>query len=362
MIQILVDGVTLSAHSARRGLGTYLRAVLPRLSEHPDLTVEALVAGDTQLPVGVTPVSVRRRLPPVLNFYEQGLRLSGDIRRANPDVFHSPALDPPRHCAQPWVQTLHDVTPMSFRHRDNWVRRQMWRTRGRRMRGATAVIAISRHTADDGIAHLGLDPRRIHVVHQGVDEAFHPAIDVVKADPPFLLFVSGYGAHKGFPEAVQAITALADAGLPHRLKVVGHMAGRADARVTTMLAQSDRHQRVDRLGYVSVEELRTLYQQSSAVMITSRYEGFCLPAVEAMASGASVVAFDNSALPEVIGDAGLLVPDGDVRAFVGATRRLLGDGRLQEALAEAGAARARQFSWDRSAAEHAAIFRAAASG
>ena len=347
-----MDGVILSTPSALRGLGTYIRAVVSGLAEHPDFTVEVLAPAGTPLPVGVRLRPVRRQLPVFANFYEQSLKLPWDIEKCTADVFHSPALDPPRRCRMPWVQTLHDVIPMEFSHRNHVVRRRMWKTRGKRMRDASRVIAISRHTADGGIRLLGLDPDMIEVVHHGVDPAFRPPESRSQPSPPFVLFVGGYGPHKGFAEAFAVIGQLAAEGLPHRLKVVGD----APARIARRLASAG-GDRVDVVGYVEDRDLRTLYQEADLLAMTSRYEGFGLPVLEAMASGTPVVAFDNSALPEVVGGAGLLVPDGDTRAFARVAKRVLTEPDEWAELAAAGVERASDFSWERSIRAHADIFR-----
>ena len=356
-MRLLIDGVALASPSAQRGVGTYLRALLDRLPQYEDLAVEVLVRGETALPAGVARVAVRRRLPPVGNFFEQALRLPGDVRRVDPDVFHSPALDPPRRCATPWVQTLLDVIPLAVPHREFWLRKRMWQVRGSRMRAAAAVIAISRSTADDGIRQLGLDPSLLHVVHLGVDPGFEPPPTRDEPDPPYLLSVSGYGPHKGFREAFELMQRLRDDGFPHRLKVVGHVGRSGGPIVRAMLSRAGSADRVDLLGFVPTEELRVLYQRASLVVVTSRYEGFCLPAVEAMASGTPVVAFANSALPEVLGDAGVLVRDGDVGAFAAAARELLTVPSKWNEESEAGLARAAHFDWSRSAREHVDILR-----
>jgi glycosyltransferase involved in cell wall biosynthesis len=357
LIDLLVDAVTLSVPSSLRGLGTYVRALVPRLAQLQDFRVHALVAGASPLPATVHAVPVRRRLPTVLQFIEQSIVLPGDIDRVGPTLFHSPAIDPPRRASVPWVQTLLDVTPVAFPHREFRARRRLWMVRGRRIRSAAAVIAISQHSADDGIRLLGLDPRRIHVVHLGVDPAFKRAAAPTQPDRPFLLFVSGYGPHKGLEEAFAVIESLARQGLPHHLKVVGAATSRVQHRLRAMADLTAHPERIELLGHVSGGELQSLYHLAAVTIITSRYEGFCLPAVEAMASGSPVVAFDNSALPEVIGSGGVLVPDGDVCAFAAAVRQVLTNSRYRAELSDAGAARASRFDWDRSTDMHAEVFR-----
>jgi len=222
------------------------------------------------------------------------------------------------------------------------------------------VITDSRHTADDAVRILGLDPAKIHVVHCGADPAFRPRTGRSSDAPPFLLYVGAHGPHKGYAEAFAVAARLATSGLPHRLKVVGAIARRVKPLVTVELNRASHPDRVDLLGFVPFDELVRLYSEAEAVIVTSRYEGFGLPALEAMASGTPVVAFDNSSIPEVVGDGGILVADGDVEAFAAAVRGVVTDERRWKDLSDAGVARASAFSWDQAAIAHAEIYRAVA--
>jgi glycosyltransferase involved in cell wall biosynthesis len=357
--RVLVDGLALATPSASRGIGTYLRSVLePMAGGGLDLGVLAPVG--TPIPAGTHLVPSTRQASERRSYYEQLLRLGRDVRRAAPDVFHSPGTDPPIGAGVPWVQTLHDVIPLAYPGAGYRAERLRWHARGRLIRRAAAVVSDSQHTADDAVRWLGLDPARVHVVHLGVDPRFGPPDVRAAAEPPHLLYVSAYGPHKGYAEAFEVVSALAERGLPHRLKVVGTLARRVKPFVR-MQANAVRHpDRIDLLGVVGFDELLALYQQADAVIVTSRYEGFGLPAVEAMATGTPLVAFANSSLPEVVGDGGVLVPDGDVAAFVDAVASVVTDRARWAELSAAGLARASHFSWPRTAAETAAVLRSVA--
>jgi glycosyltransferase involved in cell wall biosynthesis len=124
------------------------------------------------------------------------------------------------------------------------------------------------------------------------------------------------------------------------------------------VAASPRPDLVDDIGYV--EDMATLYRGADAVIVSSRAEGFGLPALEAMACGTPVVAFANTSLPEVLGDAGVLAPDGDVGALVAAARNVLVDRGLHDDLGHRGVERARLFTWQRTVELHAEAYRTAA--
>ena len=122
---------------------------------------------------------------------------------------------------------MHDVSPLVLRApagSPEWTSvTRRWRRQRPLFSNATAVVAVSKWSADRGIEMLGLDPKRVHVIHHGVEPAFHPAT-VPAADPPFLLLVSEFDPRKGYDVAMEVVARLADDGRPHQLKIVGRIA------------------------------------------------------------------------------------------------------------------------------------------
>jgi glycosyltransferase involved in cell wall biosynthesis len=254
------------------------------------------------------------------------------------------------------VQTVHDLIPLALPHPMSARDATRWRRRADVLRSARTVVAVSRWSADQVIGLFDVDPARVEVVHNGVEAAFTPG-DAPES-PPYLLVVSAWGPHKGFAEAVALAGAIAEAGYPHVLRLAGVHGAWAEERLGEVVDASARPDRVEVLGWV--DDLPALYRGASALLCTSRAEGFGLPALEALACGTPVVAFDNTALPEVLGDAGVLVADGDVTAMAEAVGRVLDDASLAADLRARGPARAAQFSWDATVAGYHEVLVAAA--
>ena len=357
---MLVDGRPLGADGAYRGFGRYLRGVLGELATRADIELAALVAGDGEVPAGVEAVRVTRRAPGRWADREHDLRLSREIRRHPSDVFHGPGHDPPRRCDRPWAQTLHDVIPLTSADPAYTAARQRWRRLVPRFQRADAVITNSHHTAREGVRVLGLDPARVHVAHLGVDARFTPGDGPGDADPPYVLLVAEHGPNKGFAEAFAVIGRLADAGFPHHLRVVGRLAPWVEPHVAALRAGAARPDRIDLLGWVTDEDLLAQYRGATALLVTSRAEGFGLPAVEAMACATPVVAFANSAVEEVVGDGGVLVPDGDVAAVADHVAAIATTPALVTDLRGRAVQRAAGFTWSRCADVHAEVFAAVA--
>jgi alpha-1,3-rhamnosyl/mannosyltransferase len=194
----------------------------------------------------------------------------------------------------------------------------------------------------------------------GVDARFQPSPNRHGTDLPTVLYVGEYGPHKGFAEAFAAAGLIAEAGFPHRLEMVGFLAPWYEPIVRELHAASPQPERIRLLGYV--DDVVDAYQRADALIVTSRYEGFCLPALEAMACGTPVVAFNNSAISETVAGGGMLVPDGDVKALVAALATILADEVAWKDASELGIKHARGFTWERCARDHAEVLRAVATG
>jgi alpha-1,3-rhamnosyl/mannosyltransferase len=222
-------------------------------------------------------------------------------------------------------------------------------------------MADSRYTADVVIEHLQVDPARVEVVPLGLDPRFQPP-PPDRSRPagrgPNVLMVAPWAPYKGYPEAMAVIDRLAEAGLPHELRIVGANDAWMTAQAEATRRSAGRPERVRLEGWV--DDLRDAFWDADVVIVTSRYEGFGLPLLEAMGCGSAVVSFDNSSLPEVAGDGALLVADGDIDAMSEAVRELLHDDTARRDLGRRGVARAAGFTWEDSASTIADVLRSVA--
>ena len=369
-LDVVIDGSPLSGTGVGSGIGTYTRGVVTALAQRSDVRVTVLTASPEDLPSGVIAGVARRDsgrfLPrPRVQLIEHSIRLPLDLRRIRTpgSVFHNPTFHAPAAVARPWVQTLHDAIPLVFEAPDQVRLRKRWQRFGPRYRSASAVIAVSRHSAEEGIRLLDLDPRRVHIAYHGVDPRMRPPGDKLEPapdDPPYVLVVSEYSHRKGFAEAFSVIDDLADLGYPHRLLVAGRIHRWIADDLARLRAKARHPERIELLGLVP--DLVPLYQRASVYLSTSRYEGFGLPALEAMACGTPVIAFSNTAVTEIVDSGGVLVADGDVVGVISAVRSLLDSPASRAEWSARGIERARGFTWQASADAHMAAYRAAAGG
>ena len=345
------------------GLGQHARGLVRALD-----TLHAPLVIHTALPSAVAPLRAMVRRAPSLVLPERGIRghlgrilwtqlaLGRRLAREGVDVLVNTVPEGPLVSSVAQVTVVHDVIPLDFP--DYYPRQQLYFRRlvPAVLRRARVVVAVSEATRRRVIAAYGLSPARVRTVLNGFDaEQFSP--DGPVSDDgglPYVLFVGNLLPHKNLPRLVEAV-ARAATSTPVRLVVVGGGRPRAVAQLRTLADRVGAG--VQRRAFVSPSELAPLLRGARALVLPSLAEGFGLPAVEAMACGTPVIAGNVAALPEVVGDAGLLVDPRDVTALADAVVRVLSDDRLRKELGARGLERAARFSWARCAGELLGIVR-----
>lgn len=353
--RVLVDGRSFADDSAKRGIGTVARYLLPELAALPDMELVALVPPHAAVPDGMEPVPVRRWGRGPAQVRRLGSFPRRLARRLDVDVVLGLGGFPPPPVGPPIVQVLYDVTPLvhdDVRFADA---RRLWSATAARWQAVDEVVAISRWSADTGARHLGLDVDHVHVVHLAPPPWCSADGPAELGDRPFLLVVSTWGPHKGMELAMEVLDALVERGHDVELRIAGDQLPYGHRAMADASAAAAHPARIRLAGWVP--DLAAAYRGAACVLVPSRAEGFGLPAIEAMACGAPVVAFDNSGLAEAVGDGGVLVPDGDVVALTDAAERLLADPVHRAEVVRRGAARTAGMSWTEVAAGYAAVLR-----
>ena len=315
---ILLDADVLGRN--RTGEETYVLNLLRHLPRAaPDLQFAAVTRHPELVPEGVEAIALPAR--------SQELRMAWTLprllRRLRPQLAHfQHAL--PLGYGGPSVVTLHDLhferDPSVMGLADRVTFKLVVPRAAKR---ASRVLAVSERTKRDAVELYGLDPAKVTVTPHGVDPAFSPG----GAPQGYLLFVGAIQARK---DPLAALDAADAAGLP--LVVAG-------PEKEPQLARALRDRGADVRGWVAQDELAELYRGADALVLPSRFEGFGVPVLEAMASGTPVVLSNDPALREVAGDAAVYADDGN---FGAAVARALAE---RERLAAAGLDRARTFSW-----------------
>jgi glycosyltransferase involved in cell wall biosynthesis len=309
-----------------------------------------------------------RRLPAYM--LAAPAQIAAVAHRDRLDVIHDPfGVSPfflPRWLA-PFgrVLTLHDVIPFIYPETHARLTNLLFRRYiPRSLRFVDRITTVSESSRRDIIRILRFPAERVHAIPIGVAPHFAPAgaeacqriRERYGLPADYVLTVGSLNPRKNLETLFAAYQQLRQRGLPHRLVVVGPTDWKS-AGIFQRLRALGIEQDVLLTGFVTDEDLPALYSGASVFAFPSLYEGFGLPPLEAMACGTPVVTSNRSSLPEVVGDAGLLVEPFDVEALASAIDRLLTDPELSAGLIQRGLIRAASFSWTRTARAHRCVYR-----
>src|SRR5215472_17520805 len=299
------------------------------------------------------------------------------LRRLSADLFHIPLNAVPWWMPNPYVVTIHDMSSLLFADRSGYRSNLRMYYLRRGLARADRVLTVSTATRRDVASVFGIPSERVQVVYNAPDPTFRQAaspaagsdgqefawpteiqrvLERYRIHYPFLLYVGRTNPQKNIPRLVEAFAVLRGEIQEHprykelRLIIIGDEIARHPA-LRHAVIQSRVEDSVRFLGFVPIETLRAFYQAASAFVFPSLYEGFGLPPLEAMACGTPVVCSHVASLPEVVGNAALIVNPENVFDIARGMREVLLDETLRSWLIAEGVKNARQFSWERTAAE-----------
>ncbi|MBO1755203.1 glycosyltransferase family 1 protein [Allobranchiibius sp. CTAmp26] len=262
-------------------------------------------------------------------------------RAGRPRLFVSPGFAAPLGWRGPVVLTLHDLMHLDVQgEAGRGVRSYYERVVRPAIRRAPLTLTMSQHAKGRIVAWSGVDGSRVLVVGNGVDASYTPHGPVHEPGYPYVLYVGNHKPHKNLPVLLRAMT---DPGL-RELHLV--MTGAPDPVTMRAAVDLGLGERVHPAGLIPEAQLPSYYRGSQVVAMPSRYEGFGLPLLEAMACGVPAVGGDVTAVPEIAGDGALLVDPRDMDAVAQALVAAVHDTAVRDRLAVAGPRRAARFDWD----------------
>jgi glycosyltransferase involved in cell wall biosynthesis len=296
-------------------------------------------------------------------------------RRLGLDLLHVPYWGSPLGPTTPTVVTVHDIIPLLLpAYQGRTLVRAYSRLVAAAARRADFVLTDSVASQQDIVRHLGIPAHRVRPIHLATDDRFRPLTNPASLvtlrqryslPGRYLLYLGGFDRRKNVPLLLQAFGQLLSGQGEARLVV----AGRLPEKDTTffpdprrIVRQLNIEEAVRFIGWVPDEEKSMLYAGAVAFVFPSRYEGFGLPPLEAMACGTPVIGCAAASLPEVIGGGGLLVAPDDVDSLARAMSRLWNDSDLRTALSQRALAHAARFRWTKAARETLQVYELLVSG
>ncbi len=357
------------------GVATYVRNVLRTLSridgagERASQNKYILIGGPDKLREfrGYPENFILQPFPKPASSLASALGFRHMLQRHDCDLLHIPhTFKTPRFAPCPYVVTVHDL--LGFLYKDGKQTKLQSRVRlelaKQALRGASRILAVSNSTANDLQRLFGIRPERIEVAYNAIDERFQTghATDAdrqfiaerYQVNYPFLLYAGSVKPHKNVVRVIEAFSAL-KAELKKteqypdlKLIIIGDEVSAHPALRRTVIRSGVQND-VRFLGFVPVETLRIFYDLAKIFVFPSLYEGFGLPPLEAMAHGTPVVTSNTSSIPEVVGNAAVLVHPENVFEIMHAMHRVLLDQRLRDELKVRGYMQATKYSWERTA-------------
>jgi len=352
------------------GVGTYTRNIIRALAQR-DHENKYFLLGPTEkvAEIGKLPENFKAVALPAADTFRGYMQCRAVLGRLGCDLVHVPHLFwLPRRLPCHYVVTVHDMLEYMYRaHGASNIRRSLHFDLTRMvLKHASRIFAVSRFTKIEVEKLFGIDPNKIEVVYNAIDHRFLSghATDAdrqflaerYQVTYPFLLYAGRISPHKNLVRIIEAFSALKAELLKqdqyHDLKLIiigDELSKHPDLRRTVVRGgvQND----VRFMGFVPIEVLRIFYDAAKVFVFPSLYEGFGLPPLEAMAHGTPVLTSNTSSIPEVVGNAAVLVNPENVFEMMRALQRVLLDQALREKMRQRGYEQVKKFSWDRSAAD-----------
>jgi glycosyltransferase involved in cell wall biosynthesis len=343
------------------GIGTYIRNLVRQLARLDTETEYVLLCQERDYAIAAALGPNFRAVidnSPAYSLREQ-ISIPIALRRERVDIFHAPHYVLPvlTNCRS--VVTIHDCIHLMFpqylpsRAAYGYARASIWSA----ARKSNRILTVSESSKRDILRFFDVRPEKIVVIYNAIDDRFReqpPEEEVTRVRErfqlhgDFVMYAGNVKPHKNLERLIEAFHLVRLGGLDEaKLVIIGDEVSKY-AELRRAVHRHNLHKYVRFLGFMSDETLAVLYRLAAVFVFPSLYEGFGLPPLEAMASGAPVVTSNVSSLPEVAGDAAILVDPYDPQSIADGLRLLLTDPVMRQTLRERGLQRAAEFSWERS--------------
>lgn len=346
-----IDGFRLRDY----GIGNYLQNTISQLKDIDDNLRFFVFCNPNdiefidELNPAVVPVPRKNFIYSPMNL----IQLSLSLKKYNIHIYHSVHYIAPLAHKLPLVLTLHDMLPFEFPQSiDNISKRGIYKSVQKTINKASKIVAVSRSTKSDVLKHFQINPEKVTVIHNGVDARFFDKIDARKVRNfreryqlhfPFILYAGNVRPHKNIARIIECMEILNEPPFDDLKLVIAGYDISKNKPLRGLISKKGLSERVRVIGYT--DKIIYLYKLAALFINPSLYEGFGVSALEAMAVGTPVILSNKSALPEIAGDAALLVDPYNTNEFADAIKHIIKESKLRSSLVKKGKERASQFTW-----------------
>lgn len=352
------------------GLGRYSRNLLSELLKLDQTNqYTAVITAEDEPEFNLTAPNLKKLVVDIGHYSSsEQTKLNRILNQQNFDLVHFANFNHPIFYRRPFVVTVHDLImhlyPTGAQKSSPW-RRLAYKTVMNDCRRAAKIIVPSSSTKNDLVKLLKFPYHKIVITPEGSEAKFRPqtkaTIEKVRAKlgvpAEYLLFVSRWEKYKGLPALIEAYQRLSSQHPELGLVICGKP-DKQNPEVAELVMQSQQtHSKIITPGFISDDELVALYAGAAVYVHPSWYEGFGIMILEAFSAGAPVITSNVSSLPEVVGDAGLLVDPHNTDDLTAAIEKIITDPKLAEGLRQKGFVRAQQFSWSKMAEQTLVVYK-----
>ncbi len=296
-----------------------------------------------------------KAIHPVIWHYWMEHKVAPFLKSIKADIFISPDGALPINTDTPCLPVIHDINFMHRRRDLPFLKSIYFRKQFRKFaEKASRIATVSEYSKNDLINTWQLDPSRIDVVYNGVSEKFFPQKDTDnnnRPEKPYFLFVGNLSPRKNIPNLIRAYNRFRDRVQEEYQLVIAGERFFLNGEVDRLITNSDYKDEIILTGKKTPDELRLLYSNAIALVFVPWFEGFGIPLLEAMKCACPVICSDTTSMPEIAGDAAVLVKPDNPEMIADEMYRLISNPDIRESRIEIGYRQAEQFSWDNTASD-----------
>jgi glycosyltransferase involved in cell wall biosynthesis len=355
----------------RTGIGTYTYHLIDELNKNKYINDRIFLITDSHQKFFDNEEIILPKNTPILKTYPWYLEIPRRLKKADIDIIHNPTQIPTfSRFTKKNIVTVHDITPF-LNPNEHPFGVSLYNSIffPKTLTYADSIIAVSNNTKSDIMHHFGIPEDKITVIYHGIDKQFRPQnkLDIISLreklgiSDPYILYVGTLEPRKNITFLLKAFFQFNKTHKNYKLVITGSK-GWKYANIFKMVRDLQLDKEVLFTGYLEYSDLPALYSGASIFVYPSLYEGFGLPPLEAMACGCPVITSNISSLPEIVGDAGVLINPNDILQLVENLEKILVDEELRTELIQKGLERSKLFTWKKCAVSTYEIYEAVYQG